>query len=154
MHQLRFLIFLQICFTDRDDKGSIQLVAKISDFGLSKTFYDNIRYKRHTQDYDVPWKWMALEYLQNDHLTITSDVWSYGVVLWEIFSCGKEPYVSLSVDDMLSQLKKGYTLPCPEESLKVSISFKFHYPLNVTRINRNVLGISQKSDNLDLFTFR
>merc|ERR1719510_2805543 len=104
--------------TAKGDKAdAVKLVAKISDFGLSKTFYDNIRYKKQKRYY-VPWKWMALEYLQNG-LTITSDVWSYGVVLWEIFSLGKEPYMTKNVDDMLSQLKNGYCLPCPEEALKI-----------------------------------
>ena len=98
--------------------GTSKLVAKVSDFGLSKTFYDNIRYKKQKRHY-VPWKWMALEYLQNGHLTITSDVWSYGVVLWEIFSLGKEPYMTANLDDMLAELKNGYCLPCPEEALKV-----------------------------------
>ena len=96
------------------------MTAKISDFGLSKTFYDNIRYKRQSQHY-IPWKWMALEYLQNGHLTITSDVWSYGVILWEIFSLGKEPYINVGVDDMLYQLKSGFCLPCPEEASKVPL---------------------------------
>ena len=62
---------------------------------------------------------MALEYLQTGDLTITSDVWSYGVVLWEIFSLGKEPYMNKDLEDMLVQLKNGYQLSCPEEALKV-----------------------------------
>merc|ERR1712077_64940 len=81
-----------------------------------KLFYDNIRYKRQNQN-EVPWKWMALEYLQSGHLTITSDVWSYGVVLWEILSIGREPYTNLTAEEMLSQFKNGYYLPCPEEAL-------------------------------------
>jgi serine/threonine protein kinase len=97
------------------------MTAKVSDFGLSKTFYDNIRYTRKNQHY-IPWKWMALEYLQNGHLTITSDVWSYGVVLWEIFSFGKEPYINVSVEDMLSQLKAGNYLQCPEDASKVPLN--------------------------------
>ena len=102
----------------KGENGESSLVAKVSDFGLSKTFYDNIRYKRQNQN-DVPWKWMALEYLQSGHLTITSDVWSYGVVLWEILSIGREPYTNLTADEMLSQFKNGYYLPCPEEALTV-----------------------------------
>ena len=107
-------------FADRDEKGRCKMTAKVSDFGLSKTFYDNIRYTRQNQHY-IPWKWMALEYLQNGHLTITSDVWSYGVILWEIFSFGKEPYINVSVEDMLSQLKSGYYLQCPEDASKVPL---------------------------------
>ena len=102
---------------DNDVEAS-RLVAKISDFGLSKTFYDNIRYKKQKRQY-VPWKWMALEYLQTGQFTITSDVWSYGIVLWELFSLGKEPYMNKDLEDMLFQLKNGYHLPCPEEALEV-----------------------------------
>ena len=104
----------------KDENGESSLVAKVSDFGLSKTFYDNIRYKRQNQN-DVPWKWMALEYLQSGHLTITSDVWSYGVVLWEILSIGREPYTNFTAEEMLSQFKNGYYLPCPDEALTVYV---------------------------------
>jgi len=99
--------------------GLSKLVAKVSDFGLSKTFYDNIRYKKQKRQY-VPWKWMAIEYLQTGHLTITSDVWSYGIVFWEIFSLGKEPYAGKNSEEMISKLKEGYRLPCPEEVTKES----------------------------------
>ena len=61
---------------DKDENGSPKLVAKVSDFGLSKTFYDNIRYKRQSQQY-IPWKWMALE----------SEVvfWNNFFIIWIIF---------------------------------------------------------------------
>ena len=63
---------------------------------------------------------MAIEYLQTGCLTITSDVWSYGIVFWEIFSLGKEPYAGQNSEEMISKLKDGYRLPCPEEVTKVN----------------------------------
>ena len=77
-------------------------------------FYDNISYRKVKRNY-VPWKWMAPEYLQTGCFTITSDVWSFGIVIWEIFSLGKEPYVGKNVEEMILKLKEGYHLPCPEE---------------------------------------
>ena len=94
--------------------GSPRFVAKISDFGLSKTFYDNITYAKQKRQY-VPWKWMAPEFLQKNCLTLISDVWSFGIVLWEIFSLGREPYMGQTVSEVSNKLKTGYYLPCPEE---------------------------------------
>ncbi len=95
------------------------LVAKVSDFGLSKTFYDNIRYKKQTRPY-VPWKWMALEYLQDGCFTMKSDVWSYGVVLWEILSLGQEPYQDATdITETIKKIKQqDYRLPCPEDVIE------------------------------------
>ena len=126
MLQLNIFIYI----LGQGSNGLSKLVAKVSDFGLSKTFYDNIRYKKQKRQY-VPWKWMAIEYLQTGCLTITSDVWSYGIVLWELFSLGKEPYMGKNVEEMILKLKDGYHLPCPEEVNEVSNSI-FYQDLILT----------------------
>ena len=51
------------------------LIAKVADFGLSKKFYDNLKYEKKTREL-VPWKWMALEYMKSSYFTLNSDVWS------------------------------------------------------------------------------
>ena len=89
-------------------------VAKIADFGLAKNFYDKKEYKKESRLL-IPWKWMALEYLTYDILTLKSDVWSFGIVLWEIFSFGKVPYGQHGYDEVLEKLESGYRLPCPIE---------------------------------------
>ena len=88
------------------------LTPKVADFGLSKRFYNDTSYLKKNRQH-IPYKWMALEYLLDGRFHLTSDVWSYGVVLWEIFSLGQEPYPGKEYEDLLLILGNGYTLPCP-----------------------------------------
>ena len=94
-------------------------IAKVADFGLSKKFYENITYEKESRTM-VPWKWMALEYLKNDILTLKSDVWSYGVLFWEILSFGRVPYGHEEYNELLLKLENGYRLPCPAEVDNIS----------------------------------
>ena len=61
-------------------------VLKITDFGLSRTTNDIYIQQSRGR---VPFKWMAIESMMNQEFTTASDVWSYGVVLWEIVTIGK-----------------------------------------------------------------
>lgn len=95
------------------------IVAKVADFGLSKRFYDNLKYEKKNRNI-IPWKWMAYEYLTRDYFTLTSNVWSFGVVTWEIFSLGRTPYGHINYSTLLDQLESGYRLPCPKEIENIS----------------------------------
>ena len=66
---------------------SSDFTMKISDFGLSKDqgYYISARGK-------LPWKWMALESIADHKFTVYSDVWSFGITMWEIFTLGNTPY--------------------------------------------------------------
>ena len=75
------------------------LDAKISDFGLSKRLYTHLRSPQDIrscnegQSLPLPIKWIAMEVLlRQEFVPIKSDVWSFGVLTWEIFQMGKEPY--------------------------------------------------------------
>ena len=92
--------------------------AKVADFGLSKRFYDNVTYKKQSRMF-VPWKWMAFEYLTSDIFTLTSDVWSFGVLFWELLSFGRSPYGHQSYSEVLQLLENGYCLECPQEVKRV-----------------------------------
>ncbi|KAI8486233.1 Endothelial cell-specific molecule 1 [Branchiostoma belcheri] len=97
-------------------------VAKIADFGLSRDVYTSSAYKRTNQGGEeelLPLKWMALESLRDGLYTCESDVWSYGVLLWEIASFGEEPRYAggpmhPDVCTLLKLLKKGVRLQQPE----------------------------------------
>ena len=64
---------------------------------------------------------MAFEYLQNGKFEMKSDVWSYRVVVWEMFSLGKEPYSTLTYHHVFEMLKRAEHLGCPEDEEKISI---------------------------------
>ena len=61
---------------------------KISDFGMSRIVEADDVYVKNTRG-RLPWKWMAIESIVNREFTTASDVWSYGVVIWEIATLGK-----------------------------------------------------------------
>ena len=69
-----------------------ELVAKISDFGLSRRLY-NTHSSNVKEDDELPIHWSAIEVLRMQTYSLSSDVWSFGIVLWEIFELGKEPYL-------------------------------------------------------------
>ena len=99
---------------DEDPLKSGYPLAKISDFGLAKQFYNNVEYEKVSRMV-VPWKWMAYEYLTEEYFTLKSDVWSFGVLFWEILSFGRTPYGFQEYNDVLQQLENGHRLTCPKE---------------------------------------
>src|SRR5690242_9556913 len=67
------------------------LVVKVSDFGLTKHIMDKTYYRSQTQTH-FPIKWMAIESLEHNIYTVKTDVWSYGVLVWELMTGGETPY--------------------------------------------------------------
>ena len=96
-----------------------QPLAKIADFGLAKHFYDYVKYQKNTRIL-VPWKWMAVEFLKFSYFTLKSDVWSFAVLVWEIFSFGGIPYGQQQYEEVLERLETGYRLTCPNDVKAIS----------------------------------
>jgi serine/threonine protein kinase len=93
-------------------------LAKVCDFGLSKAFYDKTSYKKQDRK-NVPWKWMAVDYFETGMFTMTSDVWSFGVVFWEMLSMGRFPYAGGNQNDTIAEIILGFRLPVPDEISEV-----------------------------------
>ena len=89
-------------------------LAKIADFGLSKNFYDKTSYVKQDRK-NLPWKWMDVDFYETNVLRLSSDVWSFGVVFWEMLSIGRFPYAGGDADDTIKKIKAGYRLPVPDE---------------------------------------
>ncbi|XP_050697126.1 uncharacterized protein LOC126985784 [Eriocheir sinensis] len=89
-------------------------LVKISDFGLAKDIYKYNNYKKDKNS-PLPVKWMSVEALRDGLFSTQSDVWSYGVVLWEMFSLGQCPFPGVTVDEgFIKSLESGQRMDRPK----------------------------------------
>ncbi|KAL5278980.1 KDR family protein [Megaselia abdita] len=88
-------------------------VVKICDFGLARSMCKGDNYKKQGEA-RLPIKWLALESLESQVFSTYTDVWSFGIVLWEFFSLAKVPYPGMDVHpNFLNKLKDGYRMEKP-----------------------------------------
>lgn len=92
---------------------SNQSCAKISDFGLSRAVGVESDYYKATQRGKWPVKWYAPESIYYKTFSHASDVWSFGICLWEMFSLGEHPYADQDSFEVLRQIEEGVRLPRP-----------------------------------------
>ncbi|XP_065657655.1 fibroblast growth factor receptor-like [Hydra vulgaris] len=98
--------------------------AKISDFGLTRKINSELNYMGCNRRL-LPIKWMSVEAIFEHMFTSHSDVWSYGVVLFEIVTLGEIPYPSISNRELIDLLKNGYRMDRPDNCSQ----FMFDYML-------------------------
>ncbi|KAL8604955.1 hypothetical protein ACOMHN_028583 [Nucella lapillus] len=90
-----------------------QRQLKISDFGMARDVYETSMYQP-TSARKLPYKWMPIESIFDQIFTIKSDVWSYGIVLWEIVTLGGCPYPGIPNQDLFRLLREGYRMEKPD----------------------------------------
>ncbi|KAK7582622.1 hypothetical protein V9T40_014067 [Parthenolecanium corni] len=91
------------------------MVVKIADFGLSQKMYLQDYYKGGEHD-AIPIRWMPLESILYNKYTIESDVWAFGVCLWEIFSFALQPYYGMTHQEVVKYIKDGNVLQRPDNT--------------------------------------
>nr|XP_034172668.1 proto-oncogene tyrosine-protein kinase ROS isoform X6 [Osmia lignaria] len=87
-------------------------VVKIGDFGLARDIYKNDYYRKEGEGL-LPVRWMAPESLVDGVFTSQSDVWAFGVLMWEITSLGQQPYPARTNLEVLHHVRAGGRLPKP-----------------------------------------
>ncbi|KZC11866.1 Vascular endothelial growth factor receptor kdr-like [Dufourea novaeangliae] len=87
-------------------------VVKICDFGLAKNMYKYGNYEKKG-DGRLPIKWMAIESIRDGIFSTQSDIWSFGIVLWEFFTLAETPYPGMETEEQYQKLIEGYRMEQP-----------------------------------------
>ncbi|KAM4043239.1 tyrosine-protein kinase FRK isoform 2-T2 [Anomaloglossus baeobatrachus] len=99
-------------------------VYKVADFGLARVFEDDNVYQA-TNDTKLPLKWTAPEAIRKNKFTVKSDVWAFGILLYEIATYGKMPYPGMNGRQAVEKLEQGYRMPkpfnCPQDLYNIML---------------------------------
>ncbi|XP_078488521.1 ephrin type-A receptor 4 isoform X2 [Ciona intestinalis] len=96
-----------------------QLICKVSDFGMSRVLEEDSDAAYTARCGKIPIRWTAPEAFTYRKFTSASDVWSYGIVMWEVMSYGERPYWGMSNRDVMNAVETGYRLPAPMDCPQV-----------------------------------
>ncbi|XP_011630756.1 uncharacterized LOC105422894 isoform X1 [Pogonomyrmex barbatus] len=111
-----------------------QRVVKLGDFGMTRPMYENDYYKFNRKGM-LPVRWMSPESLALGIFTPASDVWSYGVLLYEIVTFGSFPFQGMSNNEVLTHVKAGNCLTAPKK-IKIQLENLMYSCWNVEHTKR------------------
>ncbi|XP_049272533.1 hepatocyte growth factor receptor [Rhipicephalus sanguineus] len=104
---------------------SEDFIVRVADFGLSRDVYEKDYYSGDNKKTKLPVKWMAPESLEKGIYNHKTDVWSYGVLLWELITRGVTPYPEVDNWDIVDFLKQGRRMKqpsfCPDEMYAIML---------------------------------
>ena len=116
MHFVHRDLAARNCLVSSTDPDS--RIVKIGDFGLARDIYKNDYYRKEGEGL-LPVRWMSPESLVDGVFTTHSDVWAFGVLLWEIVTLGQQPYPARTNLEVLHHVRSGGRLTrppnCPDE---------------------------------------
>jgi fyn-related kinase len=108
------------------------MICKVADFGLARVIDEDI-YEAHTGA-KFPIKWTAPEAAMYSRFTVKSDVWSFGIALYEVITYGRFPYPGMTNAQVLEALQQGYRMPramgCPEKLYEIMLDCWREEPAN------------------------
>ncbi|KAJ7370094.1 hypothetical protein OS493_034305 [Desmophyllum pertusum] len=114
MEHLQTLRFVHRDVATRNCLVGTGLHVKISDFGMSRDIYASDYYKVEGQAV-LPIRWMPPEALLLGKFTVESDIYSFGVLLWEIYTLALQPYYGYTNEEVVEFIKKGVHLGQPDD---------------------------------------
>ncbi|KFV95003.1 Proto-oncogene tyrosine-protein kinase ROS, partial [Fulmarus glacialis] len=112
MHFIHRDLAARNCLVSEKEYESSSRVVKIGDFGLARDIYKNDYYRKRGEGL-LPVRWMAPESLIDGVFTNRSDVWAFGVLVWETLTLGQQPYPVFSNTEVLHHVRSGGRLESP-----------------------------------------
>merc|ERR1711944_81276 len=88
-------------------------IVKVADFGLSHDLFDD-DYYRSESDKPLPIKWLAVECITQKKYSEKSDVWSFGILMWEVMTRGEQPYPEMKKEQVKHHVQRGGRLQKPD----------------------------------------